>query len=61
MFPKITLNDIMTMIFELAWHMKWRVHDDDDWGETSWLYSSMAERIKQENQNQQDQVNKMNN
>lgn len=49
----------MTLIFELQWHMKYQVFDWMDFGEVFWMYETMSERIKQENQNQQEAMNNM--
>jgi len=51
----------MTLIFELQWNMKYQVFDWMDFGEVFWMYETMAEKIKNENQKNQEQMGKMGN
>lgn len=42
------LKTILTVEFELLWHLKLQPSDDKSWAEVMWMFEKMNDRLREE-------------
>lgn len=60
-FPRLKLNEILNIEFDLCWFAKMQINNNMDWREVYYYYERLVDKIKEQNKEQQTDMMRMGN